>query len=496
MFFLGLGVEGSLVKEKRAHYAEMESMRGLLVGSQGFNLVDEFYARWHLERVDNLSAKEAARAMEMRMVANLKTYCLEKDIDVYGLKYVSYMDKGVRRLNTTDHDSFASLEHMCLEAAKKVRYEGGDWQKETAMLWGVRRLSRLLYSASPGEKYVLLYPPLAGGETSIIYEYEVLNGGEVKVRGKSLNLSLDSMVLMYDELRGDEDLRSSAKNKREMELELVAAPIAFQGETRDLFKRAIVLADREGSESLDLMFDGGVVPEEYWVQMKESGVFLARYLERIYQELGGAPLTQNYLEKLEMAFSFARRAVLNAGRNGVVLSYEDLWKDLELRERVKLMRGFDSCVMQADLNLYLMRRYGDLQAFTDRGGFCPEAMLMAMGLGGGFDSPETMMQVLGGIEGGVCGRKVCAVDRGHNVPDDAKECPVCGWAPGRSVSNHSQKHSESKAEKTRSHMRGVKAEGLAEVYLRVEEPKTKHTNGKAQKEKYDNQKMFGLFAAN
>jgi hypothetical protein len=495
-----------LVREKRAHYEGMESMRDLVTKSPGFNLADEFFSRWYLVRVDGLSSEEAARAVEMRMVANFETYCLEKDADYFELNYKHFKSKGISRLNTSDHSSFASLEYMCLEAAKKSRSEGGDWMRETAVLMGTRRLSRLLQKADIGEKYVLFYPPLPDGDTSIIYEYEKGEAGEVLVKGKMLRLSLSAMEKLYYETQGLESPNINLLNATETERELVATPVPYKGESSALFARAISLAINEGGGEIDSLFKDGLTPSNYKDQLRESGIFLARYLEKMYQFLGGRPLSQYDLNKLEMAFSFARRAVMTVGNRGEVLSHESLEKDLFLQEEFKRMLRLGLSVDVAGFNWHLAERYGFLNSVREMGGYCPEAMLMAMGLGGGFDSPEVMMQALGGIEGGACGRKVCAVDRGHSVPDEATECPVCGWAPGKSVSNHRQRHEEVKTGEVKNYATKTRQEKLPDILLKTQEKavakskKRKSTEKTKDKDKATtvgkNLKLFGVIGVN
>lgn len=459
-------------KSRRSVYGELESMAHLESQMPGFDMRDEYLAMWRLVEELGIGLEEARREMEKRVVANLWTYGVERDTVRFEGEYV-WKQAGRRvKLSTSDHDNFGCLTEMSLLGAKKVREEGGDFLRETAVVIGVRRLKQQLSRMGNGEQLVLLYPPLEGGETSILYSYQVLEeGGEkrIKVDGAVVGLSLEGVSRLHRRLWG-----GSCGEERPHDF--VASPLPWGGEFGELCNTALEVLKEDGCNTgidLSVKFSGEEVVE-YAPQVMESGKFLNGVLWEEYERLGGVSLGEYELEKLELAFSFARRAVLNFHNRGQVVSAEELLRDYEWRLSLEEAISVPEQVLMA-YEARVGHIYGDLSRRLESAGGCPPAMLAALGFSSNFNNFGEV-RVGDPFESGECVQKKCRVCGNTKIEETDTCCSACGWVPGTDPIRHKQQIEE-KQQRIQEHMRKqVETEGLPKLLVGTTKRKEKNKN--------------------
>lgn len=430
-------------RERRSVYGKLEGMSGLESLTPGFDCRDQYWTTCRLFGEFALSRLSAEQRLKEIMRVNLLSYGLERDMEESSREYVMVKEGGRWRVKTDEHRDFPCLTYMALDGAKKAREVGDDWGRELAELLGVRELRSRLIGLEEGQKLVLFYPPLPDGDTSVIYVFTQDSGDEdeekrILVENKMVGLSLAGVNALWELYMGEGEVdREDAFFRKTPELLSV--------ETEKLFRVAEVMATDPwwgtGRElKAELTFDNA---KDYYDQVGDASRFLAEVFMEEYDQLGGGALDELSLRRLELAFNFARRAVLQ------------MMKGKDVIDTVTMMRLYKQ-KLALDMSSYVQREmvvayqvemrsyYGDLARILERARGCPGAELGSLEHVGGIvgDQVEVRKQSLSGE----CKERQCVACGHKPIADEATECPVCAWAPGRSVEYHRRKLQKSRAE--------------------------------------------------
>lgn len=334
--------------ERRGVYFD-ESLGELSVSNPFFDFRDEFNAARLVGGVTE-SIKE-------RLYANFFTAVGEDVLRRGSFELETFAGKNEQLVLTTrDHRDYGDITQISLNGAKKRRAEGKLFERELAEVMGMRELRRKLLDCSNGSKFILIYPPGPEEEgyvgTSLTYIYSVKGesgvGRQVHVTFYKNALSLEGHAEFF---------KIAQRNKIAEEVELspeffVSYPVDISDNPTMQSVDDVVFAIDQIAVSDENFINPGVsvgstLTREafslYEPQISESADFLTEVLgETIDDFVSG--LTQAGLDNLELAYSFARRAVGKFAERGKVVSTSELKEDYRKRicfEEVK-ESGFDS----------------------------------------------------------------------------------------------------------------------------------------------------------
>jgi hypothetical protein len=382
----------ALIAEKRGIYLNSE-MHSLCVENCHFDLRDEFDAALRVGKVNE--------SIERRMYVN---FCTAVGEDVlrrgnFELE-VCEGEKGRQILTTEDHREFGDITWITLKGAKKRRAEGKSYRRELAELVGMRKLRRNLLGCSDGSTFVLIYPPGSKEDgysgVSLTYIYHVKDEEEkrkVQVEFYKNALSLGGhlgFVKIANPYVFSEPTELSPEFFVSQPIDISDSP-AMQIADDVIGMIDMIANSDERFVSKGVGVGSDLAPEmfaTYKPQIRESAAFLTKVLEEKlrFHPLG---LDQNGLSELELAYSFARRAVSAFASNGQLISRELLDRDYQQQlyySESKDLRYFDDYGLKSEVYFEasqfqhsLISRYGDIEERRVGGFGCPGGSLASIG---------------------------------------------------------------------------------------------------------------------
>ncbi|MCH7951514.1 hypothetical protein IH980_02150 [Patescibacteria group bacterium] len=379
--------------ERRGVYLH-EGMNVLEVTNPHFDFRDEFDAALRVGGV--------TESIERRLYANFST-AVGEDVLRRGSFEFEFSEGENERLilTTADHRAFGDITRITLNGVKKRRAAGKPYERELAELVGMRELRRRCLDCPDGSTFVLSYPPgpAEDGYTgvSLTYVYRVEGdpgaGRRVRVMFYKNALSLEG----HAQLSGFAEWVAAPPDSQSTPEFFVSSPIDISDNpimqtADDVVARIDEIANSDDRFVVSgVGFGSSLAPEtfaSYEPQLRESAAFLA---EALREELRthSMGLDQKGLSELELAYSFARRAVKVFAECGQILTAHQLTEDCRWRRDVNRsfhLRGFeggvaaDSVVIEAGrLQAHLLNRYGDLETQRVGGGGCPPGMIASIG---------------------------------------------------------------------------------------------------------------------
>ena len=431
-----------VMSERRGVYLH-EGMSDLRVANPHFDFRDEFDAALRLGGV--------TESIEQRLLANFST-AVSEDVLRRGHFSLEFYesDNGRPLLTTQDHRAFGDLTFLTLKGVKKRRKEGKPYTRELAELQGIRELRRQSFDCPDGTQFVLIYPTgpkedgYSGVSLTYIYRAEGPPGPGRKLRVVFYKnaLTLEGYAQLYRTLE-----RGSSSREHDYSPEFfVSHPIDISDhpmiqtvddvttEIDGIANRDRRFADRSIGFGSTLSADVFV---RYEPQLAESARFLVDTLEeKLHSHVAG--LDQQALADLELAYSFARRAVGVFAERGVLVSTRDLKEDYEWNRRIERSIVFDDVRTGSSmesivgdlmrLQTHFLDRYGDVHERKVGGIGCPPGMLQSIGVSlDGFSIP-TLGDVSFETEenkwsyhSGTC--RVCKTE--HTQVGPCEICKVC-----------------------------------------------------------------------
>jgi len=402
-------------------YYEQSSFADLRVSNPHFNVVSTYNLLLRLDRQgDKVGFKES-------LFQDFFTAIAEDVLTEGEVALAFFRDESSRdgwKLTHPSYQHSADIVDITLNGAKKRRDDGQDWSRQYWEILASRKLRQWWKEAEGGEVFVWQLPADTGGvcgydPVSLTYVYRVVEeDGDKRVEGKYYKTSLS--------LVGNNKLRQELEVRGEVtEAALIANPVRIGVGEIDRVRAKIKAVEAEGGENVvgELVDDRGKLTPEafkaYEGQIAQAVEFLDQVVVEEYNAWGAA-LGQQGVDRLEVAYSFARRAVENFGKTGVVVEATTIMNDFrtQLVMREELIRQkvkWGEISEQTRIRAYVWEqevagRYGLLDSMAVGGRGCPGGVMVGLGLGVGAPALSDMGRVgyLGGRE------------------RDGFDCPNCG----------------------------------------------------------------------
>lgn len=380
--------------EQRGFYLTPE-MHALKVDNPHFDFRDEFNAA--------LQVGGVTESFKRRLFANFTAAVGEDVLRRGSFELQVYQNNGGGLvLTTADHEEFGDISWISLNGAKKRRAEGRAYERELSEVIGMRRLRRELFNSADGATFVLICPPGSAEDgyigTSLTYIYQV--EGEIGV-GRRVHASFYKNALSLEghkeffKFASPVDSIDGFESRPEF---FVMHPIETSEHPNMQTAEDVIfgidrIAERGGEYIVPGIGIGSSLSPEafrsYGPQIHESAAFLCEAMDEAMR-LSPRGLDQAGLSDLEVAYSYARRAVKAFAQKGRLLRSSSIMDDYRRQlvfEAKRPTYGFDSDRLRDEFfsqafqfQAHLVDRYGRTEAEVVGGHGCPPGMLSSIGV--------------------------------------------------------------------------------------------------------------------